>query len=196
MIEEYYWKIRWFFMEQMSGVSMRGLFIIMVYSAAFTLLPGYILHVKKGVSIKRVVLSFFTVLYAGIMLFITIFRRPIGSRPGEIHTYLNLGITFDGVYSSMEMIYSFFNFVLFFIWGILTGLFRTEQKPLRIVLMTTLIGFITSFSIELLQLVTRTGQFELTDLVTNVAGAFAGALFVAMGVILFKGKTNNEEQTQ
>lgn len=191
MIEEYFGKIKWLFIEQISGIYANEIFATIIVAAAVTLLPGYVLHEKKGVPIKKVFLAFLTVSYAGIMFLLTIFRREPGSRPMEIFIGLNLGITLDGIYSPMEMVYSLFNFFMFFFWGILIGLFRTAQKPVKIVQMTTLVGFVTSFSIEFIQLLTGTGSFELTDLLTNVTGAFFGALFVALGVIISKRMNKN-----
>ncbi len=192
MLRNYYGWVKWLFLEQISGIYLSQILMVLIFAAFVTLIPGYILHVKKNVSIRRVILYFFTVAYAGIMLLLTIFRREWWSRSSYINIYLNLGITFDGVYSSMEVVYSMFNFFMFFFWGILLALFRTDQKPIRIIAMTTVIGFISSDIIETMQFLTGTGHFEMTDLVTNVAGAFCGAVFVAIGVLISKRMSRHE----
>ena len=52
----------------------------------------------------------------------------------------------------------------------------------------TLIAFGLSLSIEILQLIFRVGQFELTDLILNTFGAFVGVVLAAACRALFVGK--------
>lgn len=183
-------QVKYLFLEQIHGIYYSDLLIVLLLAAFVTIIPGYVLHIKNGVTGKRILHVFLTVAYAGIMLLLTILRRQVGSKSLEVYTYLNLGLTSSGIYSRMQVIYSFMNFALFVPWGVLIGLYRTDQNPGRILIMTTLIGFITSFAIEFIQLITGTGNFEVTDLFTNVLGSAFGAILVCIFVIIRGLKTN------
>ena len=192
MMNEFVGYGKWLFLEQIDGVYFSDLALILTLSAAITFIPGYVLIVKGKTTFKRVLLVFVTLAYAGVILLLTIFRRSRGVDNRIIHAYIDLGFTRHGIYSYMQTIYSAFNFLLFFFWGIIIGLYRKTQGPLRIIFMTTLTGFITSFTIEFLQLLTGKGNFELTDLLTNVTGSLCGAIVVALIIMISRGITKNE----
>ncbi len=185
-------QIWWIFIEQTRGIYYSDVLLVLLIAAFVAIVPGYILHIKHGLSVKRIILIFLTLFYGGIILLLTVFRREAGSKSMEIYTYLNLGMTRRGIYSRSQVIYSMMNLVLFVPWGIIMGLYRENQNPVRIIIMSTLIGFITSFTIELTQLITGTGRFEVTDLFTNVAGCFIGAIFVSVYVIIRGWKKNDK----
>ncbi|WP_026528492.1 VanZ family protein [Butyrivibrio sp. VCD2006] len=174
------------FLEQIRGIYFSDLMIILIAAVLVCFGPGYILHIKKGTPVLKIVHVFFIVLYAGVILLITMLRREPGSAPGRIYTHLNLGFTKTRIYSMRDTIYSLLNFMLFVPWGILIGLRRIGEGPVRIIIMTTLTGFLTSFSIEVVQHISRRGNFEVTDLFTNVAGSFFGALCVIVLAIIVK----------
>lgn len=182
MLDVYWRNFKFLFLEQIDGIYYSDLILILFISALVSVVPGYVLFIKKGISKKQIALAFFTFLYMGIMLMITVFRREPGTKNGSISVHLNLGLTRTTVYSARQVIYSALNFALFVPWGIILGLHRHSQNMIRIIVMSSLIGFITSFMIEVIQLITGTGRFEVTDLLTNVAGTFFGAICVAIGV--------------
>lgn len=182
MFTDYVSVFRMLFIEQIDGVYFSDIILIVLIAALITIVPGYIKHVKSGLPVKRIVLNFDTAAYLGLILMLTIFRREPGSKSGTIYTHLNFGITKAGVYSMRQVIYSLMNVILFVPWGVLMGLYRKKQNPVRTIIMVTIIGFMTSFLIEFLQIATRRGFFEVTDLATNVTGAFLGAFCVAIGV--------------
>lgn len=185
--------IGWLFFEQISGIYFSDIAIVLLIAAVVSFLPGYILVIKKKTSFRKIFLVFITIVYAGCMLLITIIRRGFGSSDRVIYLKVDLGIDYMGIYSPMQFVYSVFNFVLFLFWGIITGIYRISQDPLTLISMTTLIGFITSFSIEFTQLLTRSGRFEFTDLLTNVFGALCGAICVFLWKIIFMRKSGNEQ---
>ena len=185
MMKEYIGHVKWFFLEQIDGIYFGDIIVAIFIAAGITFLPGYVLLIKNKTTIRKLMLSFITLLYAEVMLIITIFRRSIGSGLPTIHFYVDLGFTRHGIYSEMQTVYSVFNFFLFFFWGIIIGMHRRLQGILKIVFMTTLLGFISSFIIETLQFITKRGTFELTDLITNVTGAFCGAILVAIAETIY-----------
>lgn len=134
----------------------------------------------KKLSQAQIQLGFLIFAYAGILLLITIFRRPAGSRAQLVHAYINLG-TFKGKFLSLKQtFYSILNVLLFVPWGFLLRLKRREEGFIKAVMMTSLTGFLTSFVIEVIQYDTGRGYFELTDLVTNVFGTLLGAILASV----------------
>ena len=180
------------FLEQIRGIYFSDLIILLLMGALICFVPGYVLHIKKSIKTSRIVIIYLMVVYFGVILLLTILRRDAGSKSGEIYTDLNLGFTRAGVYSVRQFMYSLMNVALFVPWGILLGLYRIGQPLIRIVFMTTITGFITSIAIEITQNITRTGNFEVTDLFTNVVGTFIGAICVTMCVIILRRMKKNE----
>jgi glycopeptide antibiotics resistance protein len=185
-------QFKFIFLEQINGIYFSDLLMIAIVAALVSFVPGYILHIKKRVTVQRIILAFLTIAYAGVILMLTLFRRQPGSRSSTITLWLDFGFAGGHVYSLRQAMYSLLNVALFVPWGILLGLFRTKQRVPRIIIMTTLLGFISSFSIELIQLMTGMGKFELTDLVTNITGTFIGVFLVGV-VIIIKRMAKNEQ---
>lgn len=189
MSDYFFDKFKFLFLEQIRGIYYSDVLLMILIAALICFIPGYILHVKRGLPWGKVFLAFSTVGYLEVILALTILRREAGSAAGEIYTNLNLGFTLGSIYSMRQTLYSLFNVLLFVPWGILVGVYRVSQKPVRIIVLTMLTGFVTSAVIEILQLITGTGKFEVTDLLTNVTGTFIGAFFVAIGVTIVKRMT-------
>ena len=71
------------------------------------------------------------------------------------------------------------------------GMLAPRVVPLfRNVFYGTLAGFLISFFIEVIQLVTGRGFFQIDDILTNTLGMFAGCLLNALvrGVIFIAGR--------
>ncbi len=177
-------KFKLLFLEQIEGIYYGDVAIMLIAAGLICFVPGYALHIKKGISWRKIFQAFFLLMYLEVILALTIFRRKAGLSSGEINSNLNLGFTSGSIYSLRETIYSIMNVLLFVPWGIVVGLYRKSQRPFRILVLTTLTGFITSSLIEIIQLFTGRGRFEVTDLFTNVVGTFLGALFVVCGGII------------
>ena len=68
----------------------------------------------------------------------------------------------------------------------------------RKIFMVCSASFLTSFTIETLQLITGRGYFELTDMITNVSGGLLGVLiFCAAWAVYskkYKGCTGHENK--
>ncbi len=180
-----FWKQFWrLFVEQTMGIYIGDFLIIILLAALVVLIPGYVLYIKKDVSPIKILHIYLTIVYFGVILLFTIIRREAGSRSGRIVTDFDFGMTRTVIYSRMQVIYCLLNIFLFIPFGILLALFRTKQSFFRIVFMSALVGFVTSFCIELTQHITKTGIFEVTDIATNIIGTFAGALLAASLICL------------
>lgn len=189
-------QFRILFIEQTAGIRLGDFLIIILLAALLTFIPGYIMHIKRGTSFGRIFHVYITFLYIGVMLLFTIIRRKAGSRSGRIVTDFDFGMTFSGIYSRMQVIYCLMNVVLFIPFGLFWGLFRKKESFMKIIIMTMLLGFISSLCIEVTQHITKTGVFEVTDLATNVAGTVIGAFLAALSTCIFRviRNYNNEKR--
>ncbi|MBP3195810.1 MAG: VanZ family protein [Butyrivibrio sp.] len=192
MNDVYLYNLKFLFLEQIEGIYYTDLIILTLVVAIVCFVPGYILHVKRNLSWKKVFLFFLILTYLGVIFILTILRRDVGSASTRIYTHLNLGFTKTKIYSVRQTMYSLMNILLFVPWGLLIGLSWDYKRVVRAITLTTLIGFITSSFVEIMQLVTRTGRLEVTDLFTNTVGTFVGAIMAVLGAIILKGKQKNE----
>ncbi|WP_049945683.1 VanZ family protein [Butyrivibrio sp. LC3010] len=190
MFEEMIRRMSWLFVEQISGIYISDFLIIFFACALIILVPGYVLYIKKMITYRKIILIYFTVVFACIMLVFTIFRREPGSRSGRILTHLYLGVSRRAIYSPNQVVYCFFNVLLFIPWGVLLSLYRKNEQFLRVVIMTTITGFLFSFLIEIIQHLSRTGVFEVTDLLMNSFGTFIGAIIGYIFVVILKKREN------
>lgn len=182
--------------EQTSGMYVGDILNIILMLTLVVLIPGYIISRKKGVPYRRFVYLFTTLLYCGIILFITIFRRAAGSKSGQIVTFLQLGSVNGSRLSLRQSIYSLLNVFLFIPWGYLLYLGNGDKNTVKRLFITTLLGFLSSFCIECVQLTTKRGVFEVTDMITNTTGTLIGALICMMVLALVKRFLRNESKEE
>lgn len=150
-------------------------FMIIVFAAVLLCIIVYfaVAGVHTGDPVKRMVRNISVIsmllLYLGIILSITLFTRT----PME-EARVNLKL-FDEVlragYLNRAVVRIFSNILLFVPVGILIRLVRTEGKKKYLLL---LLIPLCSFFIETVQLNTRTGVFDIDDLVCNILGGFLG----------------------
>jgi glycopeptide antibiotics resistance protein len=117
-----------------------------------------------------------------VILLITILRREPGSRSGKVVTKFYWGAVGRTRYELKAAAYSVLNIALFVPFGLLIALRRGKQSHLiKAFIMTGLLSFLLSFSIECTQVVTQTGLFEVTDMFNNTLGGVIGAF---LGVVI------------
>ena len=182
--------------EQTRGIYVRDIIIIILVALLLLVIAKAVMLIKgEDISRTHMLLTFWSIVYAGLLLLITFFRRESGSRGGEIQIRLNLGSLTGGWYMIKQAAYSILNVILFIPWGFLLRFKRIEDGFIKAVFMTMLMGFLTSFTIELFQLITKRGIFEITDLVTNVSGTVIGAV-IASAIILYSTKKQEKDNEQ
>ncbi len=109
--------------------------------------------------------------YIAVMLVITFLSRENGSRSGamDLQLFSTWGINARNNAFVVE------NVLLFMPYGFL---YSWNFRQTRTVWRCLLLGAVTSFGIELMQLVTGRGYFQIDDILTNTLGAlFGGILF-------------------
>lgn len=150
------------------GIPWLILCVTMVVAAAISV--GIALH-KGFPNRKKSILM----VWIGACLFLMLYVTVIGRTPNEnakviFMPFWSIGAMRDGLVETYyEKIYN----VLFFIpLGALFGLFFRRKVMAR----SLLAGVIVSISLELLQLLTRTGTCETDDVICNALGCIVGAL--------------------
>lgn len=97
---------------------------------------------------------------------------------------------FAGDTSTPEFFFNIFGNILLFVpYGILIPLILKNRVILIDVIYT---GFILSFCFELFQLLTRTGQFDIDDVILNTLGAITGYLIFMLFRYLLEKKRENQ----
>lgn len=127
-----------------------------------------IVRKKRGVSDrkKKTVAEMLFWIYVAVMVVITFLSREGGSASGmDLRIGSSLGI------NSRNDAYAVENILLFIPYGFLLGWVWKKEKGF---LNTLSAGFLTSFGIESLQLISGRGVFQADDLITNTLGAVVG----------------------
>lgn len=173
------------FLDELSGVYIVQVEILLAVGALCILLPGlFLAHKSEKIRKRQALLTYLTIVYIGIVLLITIFRRPLGGKPYSVSTKLNLGNLFGNYWEVRIAFYAILNILLFVPFGFLASLFCMNIKKLKAFrfIVPIVVSFLFSLSIECIQLRTGTGIFEVTDLFNNTVGGILGTV---LGVIVY-----------
>lgn len=192
----YYLSVTWnLIIEQLRGIYVAQIELLFIAGAIVILIPGYVLMRTKGnITTNGIFTAYFLFVYLGIILLITVFRRQPGSKVGQIETHLNFGYLNGSWYSLKQAAYSILNVLLFVPFGFLTRVLRSYDRAIKGTFMCMLLSFILSFGIETIQLITGTGTFEVTDLVTNVSGGLLGAIIASLLLFIFDRRILRHEK--
>ncbi|WP_049946060.1 VanZ family protein [Butyrivibrio sp. WCD2001] len=177
--------------REFQGVSLENQMMLLIVETCIVFVPGLILLFKKKITFGKLLHVYLMVVYLGVILTMTIFRRPIGMRPGIVHLNVDTGFSLSGIVSKWSAAFSTLNTILFIPWGMIIYPFFSKKSPIIRIIITTIIGAFTSLFIECTQLHTATGMFEATDIVTNTTGTFIGAVIMAALCVVFRPKNKN-----
>jgi glycopeptide antibiotics resistance protein len=166
--------------QETAGINIKLLSVLLLIEAVIVFGGQFFLRKKKNISYKQCLLFYGFLVYMDLLLMITIFRRPEGSREGIVRLDILLGFGLRTGYPSMwAATISLLNILLFIPLGILLYTQFRNMKRVKALLTTTLIGGVVSLMVECTQLITGRGMFEVTDLLTNTFGSLLGAVFAA-----------------
>jgi hypothetical protein len=174
-------------LHQLDGVTIRGQLLMLIGEALLLFVVWLFLLKKKNTPVRRLAHYYLLMAYAGFILSVTILRRPPGSRERIMHLYIDIGLHNRGYWLYWCLLITFLNVLLFIPWGMIVASFSRDKKWFKRILITTIIGFLTSLIVECIQYKTGTGYFELTDLMTNSIGTFIGAVLAIPINRLFRG---------
>lgn len=190
-----YWRyIKYILTEQLSGVSIHIYLLLFLFSFIAVNLIIFIYSKITGnkISKARRVLYVLLLLYAGFIFQVTFYRR-LGDEKVGISLGINLGYYKGDFIAKRQLVYSILNFLFFIPWGFLLSFFY--KKNVKRIFMVTLLSFLSSSIIEITQLLTHTGVFETTDLLTNTVGGFAGSVIASIFILLWNMVVNLRSNT-
>ena len=118
---------------------------------------------------KKPIFSTTFIIYFIMLFIITIFEREPGSRTGVSLKF------FETLGGPKANAYVVENVLLFIPFGILIPL---KWKKLRNPFVCTFLGFCLSCAIEIIQLITERGHFQIDDILTNTIGALIGVIII------------------
>lgn len=169
--------------EQLIIISLIGIIIINMFIYIYTLITN-----KKVSIIQRIFIIMF-IIYICFMYMITIEKREPGSR-NEIHLMLDFGNLKGDFYQIQQAIYTLLNVAFFVPLGIILAMLQKHKKFFYRLFSVLMQSFLVSMIIEVMQLVTKRGYFETTDIVTNTTGGLIGGLIasVIIGIFCFRNK--------
>ncbi len=187
------------FLQEIEGVHLAQIEMIVMTAAVLVLVPGLLVAGKnKKISLYNVILFYLNIVYMGIVLLITIFRREFGSKPHSVYLRLHWGSLRKTIWEVNAAFYSLLNIMLFVPFGVLVSLLfslgvRKKRRWISVI-STTMLSMIFSISIEFTQLATQTGIFEVTDIFNNTLGGLMGAVIgVIVASILDSMKSKDRE---
>ena len=161
--------------QQFEGFSMTT-FLFVIAIGVSVVYGGMLLYEKRRRSKidkkkKRAYLGL--VIYISFVLQITCYRREPGSRYGIVTSLQDMPLLLR---DTEQMIYQLLNVVLFIPFGIILAVILGEICGWK--RMAVIIGgsYIFSLWIELTQLFSQRGYFEVTDLLMNVLGGILGGV--------------------
>lgn len=143
-----------------------GLMMGVVISAVF-LWTGNRMRQRKGVQQAQILPVMAFCIYLSVILIITFLSRESGSGQGlvDLKIFSTWGINDRNNAFVVE------NVLLFLPYGFLAS---WAFKRMKRFFACTLLGAVTSFGIESLQLVTARGYFQIDDILTNTLGTVIG----------------------
>jgi glycopeptide antibiotics resistance protein len=135
---------------------------------------------------KKMIFSF-TLIGCYLMLFFeTIYSRSPYSRDSLALIFYFEDIIND-IYSGKYAYENVFLFIPFgFLWG---GVVKKKKSVLKV----SFISFLTSLTIEVTQLMTGRGYFQISDLITNTFGGFIGVVAYCLVSYVFCLYINYDE---
>ena len=169
------------FQSETQGINFRAFLMASFLTAIILFIPAFFINRRGNIRFIKLLQIYLFLVYSWFVLNITILRRPVGSREGIVNLFINLGFGLrTGNPSFRVSAYSIYNIILFMPIGILAYLAFKNRMCFKSVAITTLIGLCYSLLIETMQLITGTGMFELTDILTNTTGGFIGAVLCCL----------------
>ncbi|SFB19083.1 Glycopeptide antibiotics resistance protein [Acetitomaculum ruminis DSM 5522] len=180
--------IKWFFI-----ITFIGLLIM-----AFVILIR-IKVLNKSVEPINILAGACQIIYLAIMLQLTWFCRESGSRIGiKLQPFKDL-MGQESDFHWLMIAYAILNVALFVPYGVAISLYSwiLEEKVYMKIIWTILIGFLTSLIIEVVQLITETGYFEIEDIICNVFGGVIGVcLFIPFNEIIKKAALKKNKNSE
>lgn len=171
-VNTFWYNMEELILRQMNGISLKVYLLSSLGGAILVHILYFVYSRVKDTKmlLRRELLLIMLIVYACFIYQITVYNRAAGSR-GGVNTYF-------------LMSYGLLNLVLFIPWGALLAALQSRTGNGKRILMAVCYCFLTSCTIEFIQLITKRGYFELTDLFFNTLGGLAGSLLTGLLYVL------------
>lgn len=184
-------------LEQFGTVSVIAFFVYALYGIGLVLMIWLLCCLfKHKIRLSNLLAGIVLALYGSVMLQLTLICRESGSRIG-IELDLFHGFTGENNdFRWMMLAYVVLNCMLFIPYGFVLSLFSVinEKKAGMQCVLVLLLSLATSLLIEMAQLVTKRGYYEVQDLFFNTIGGVIGwGLFYIVSTISKKLLQKREE---
>ena len=184
-------------LEQFGSVSFFSFLVYAMYGIGLVLIIALLCYLfKRKMQLSNVLAGLVMALYGSVMLQLTLVCRESGSRIG-VELDLFHGLTGpESDFRWMMFAYVVLNCMLFVPFGFVLSLFSkvNEKSAGMQCVLVTLVSLATSLLIEIVQLITKRGYYEVQDLVVNTLGGVIGwGLFRIIYVIGKKLLRKREE---
>ncbi len=176
-------------LKQFASISLFQFMIMVIVELAVVTLAIVIVSKRseKEINLADIAAFFCLIVYVNIIMQLTLLGRKDGSRIGvELSLFGYLG---DGKFSRQMLMYAVLNVFLFIPYGFIIRWlpwFRKQKESVSI-LLATMVCLASSLLIEMVQLLTKRGYYELEDLVCNTLGGLIGGLLFTLVCRLFEG---------
>ena len=157
--------------QQFEGISILVLIVTMLTGILFlqAVFAIYSSRFIKKIEKYKKICSFILICYLCFVFQITFYNRDAGSRIGML-TSVKISVT------DAQFIYDALNVVLFVPYGFIVSCLIKNRELWRKIAIVLCVSYLTSMGIEVCQLVTERGFFEIADLVMNTIGGFVGEI--------------------
>lgn len=149
-----------------------------------------IFHGKKSIVIRNIVMLFLFIGYLIVVLSVTFFGRHSSHSQINLHFFSSYRTAWNS-FDVKNWQFLIFNIIMFVPLGILLPL---AHKRFYKATYTFLTGFALTCLIEIVQLITSRGVFELDDIFNNFLGTIIGYSMVMPFIILLKKQRNKWER--
>ncbi len=170
-------------LEQFGTVSVKAFLMYALLGVGIVLAVTFLCYLfKRRIRLSNVLAGVVTALYGSVMLQLTLVCRESGSRIG-IELNLFHGLTGpDNEFRWLMFAYVVLNCMLFIPYGFALSLFsEIHEKPAGIqCVLVVLLSLATSLLIEITQLITGRGYYEVQDLFVNTVGGGIGWILFHM----------------
>lgn len=181
-------KLYYFMLEQFQGITLVELTGMIVFEICVVHIGCEGVRRLRNIELswKREILYIIFGMYLCFLLQITLLNRNPGSR-GDIYIIPFYAIIrWDGSVNKQAILYALCNCLLFIPYGGILGCFQQRYSFLKQLVLAYARCFLTSLMIEMLQLITKRGHFEIEDLICNTVGGLFGFLVVILIRKIFK----------
>ena len=157
--------------QQFEGISILVLVVSMLTGILFLQTVFVICTSKFRIEIEKYkkLCGFILICYLCFIFQITFYNRDAGSRIGML-THFKFSLT------EVQFIYDALNVVLFVPYGFIVFCLIKDMNLWRKIAIVLCVSYLTSIGIEVCQLITERGYFEIADLVMNTIGGFVGGI--------------------